>query len=209
MKKVGQELVLGEFDGYLQVFNIRKLEITHTQQFEEEIGRIYDIIAIENSQHLLLAGYRGLLKATQDQVIKHYFQGQQVISICHAGDSIYLVGFYNDGLIVWNEQTNQQLFQICQDIVCSIKRVGNTNTYIIKTKKNGLKLLTIKNLKTAQFSLQHLLEAKEEVYWTYTDSLQVSYAPNSHIVIATTQNERQLGEDNRSILLMKVSNADI
>jgi hypothetical protein len=48
MMKVGQELVLGEAGGYLEVFNIENLKITHTKQFKE-IGQIFDMIAIENS----------------------------------------------------------------------------------------------------------------------------------------------------------------
>ena len=144
---VGQELVLGEKDGYIQVFDINNLEFSHTKQFEE-IGHIMcDMIVIEDSHQLLMAGAKGLLKATKDQAIKHSFQGKFALSICHIIESLYLVGFMNYGLIVWNEQTDEKLFQICQDRVESIKRILTTNTYIIKTQNNGLKVLTIKNLK--------------------------------------------------------------
>jgi hypothetical protein len=53
---------------------------------------------------LLLAGGRGLLKATKDQAIKHYFEEKPTISIYHIALKLYLVGFFfdNDGLIVWN-----------------------------------------------------------------------------------------------------------
>jgi hypothetical protein len=66
-------------------------------------------------------------------------------AICQIAESLFLVGFYHDGLILWNEESEEQLLQICQDQVCSIKRILTTNTYIIKTRKNGLKSLTIKN----------------------------------------------------------------
>ena len=146
MMKVGNQLVLGEGRGYLQVFDIEKLEITHTKQFKG-IKSIWDMIAIEESEQLLLAGLGGLLRATKDQVIKHYFNGKIAHSICHIAESLYLAGLYQDGLIVWNEQTDQQLFQIFQDRALSIKRILTTNTYIIKTQNNGLKVFTIKNLK--------------------------------------------------------------
>lgn len=90
MIKVGQELVLGEAEGYLQVFDIRKFEITQTQKFEADIC---DIIVIEESQQLLLAGYIGLVKATKDQSMKHYNQPKEARSICHIAESFYLVGF--------------------------------------------------------------------------------------------------------------------
>ena len=49
MIKVGQELLLGESDGILEVFDFENFEITHTKQFEE-INDIFDIIAIEDSE---------------------------------------------------------------------------------------------------------------------------------------------------------------
>ena len=104
------------------------------------------MVAIEDSNEILLAGYRGLLKRTKDQAIKHYFQGKRVNTICHNAESLYLVGFFDEGLIVWNEKTDQKLLQVCQDRVFSIKRTLTKKNYIIKTKENGLKLLTIKNL---------------------------------------------------------------
>ena len=146
MMKVGQELFLGMWRGFLQVFDIEKLEITHKKRFKE-IDTIFDMIAIDDSEQLLLAGCSGLLKARKDQAIKHYFKDQRAYSICHIAESFYLVGFYKAGLIVWNEQTDQQQFQICQDDVGSIKRTLTTNTFIIKTKNDGVKCFTIKNLK--------------------------------------------------------------
>jgi len=82
----------------------------------------------------------------KDQAIKHYFTGKPALSICHIGESLYLVGFFiHYGLIVWNEQTDEQLFQICLERVTSIERILTTKTYIIKTQDKGLKLLTIEN----------------------------------------------------------------
>jgi hypothetical protein len=107
------------------------------------------MIQIVYSQYLLLAGERGILKATKKgQAIKNYFQ-DQVNTICHIEGSLYLVGLYCDGLKVWDEQTDQEMFDICKDTVFSIKRILNSNSYVIKTYKNGIKLLTIKNLKTS------------------------------------------------------------
>jgi hypothetical protein len=106
------------------------------------------MIAIENSEQLLLAGW-GLLKVTMDQIIEHYLVGKWVRSICHIAESLYLIGLHYDGLIVWNEDTDQQLFKICRYRVSSIKRILTTNTFIIKTYKKGLKSLTIKNIKNS------------------------------------------------------------
>ena len=206
MIKLGKNIILGEGEGYIQVFDIANLKITHTQQFGQ-ISNIYDMIAIEDSEYLLLAGQWGLLKATKDQAIKHYFQGKWTLSICHIAESLYLVGLEKDCLIVWNEQSDQQLFKICQDQVFSIKRILTTNSYIIKAKR--LQLLTIKNLEKSQFSLLDLLEAKA-VNTNYTDSLQVSNVPNSRLVIATTHNSQyEKGKYERIILLMKINIADI
>jgi hypothetical protein len=89
------------------------------------------------------------MKATKDQAIKHYFEGKDASSICHIAESFYLVGFAEIGLKVWNEQTDQQVFQISQDRVILIKRILSTKCFIIKTHENGLNSLTIKNLKKA------------------------------------------------------------
>ena len=145
MIKVGQELVLGEQNGYLQVFDITNFKITHTQQFSE-ISDIYDMIEIEDSEQLLLAGREGVLKATKDRAIKLYFKWKWTLSICHIAESLYLVGFSQNNLIVWNEQSDQQLSQIYIYQASSIKRILTTNSYIIKSWNNGLELLTIKNL---------------------------------------------------------------
>jgi hypothetical protein len=158
-------------------------KITHTHKFTEAGYDIYDIIAIDDS-HYLLAAIEGLLKTTKDQLINHYHKGKWVTSLCHVTHSLYLVGFYGNGLILWNEQTDQLLSQICGGTVCSIKRVITTNNYLIKTYKEGVKVFTINDLKSKQFSLKHLLDAKEYIY-NYSDSLQLQIT-DSHITVATT-----------------------
>jgi hypothetical protein len=150
----------------------------------------------------LLAAYKGLLKTTKDQLINHYHKGKWVRSLCHVTHSLYLVGFDGgDGLILWNEQTDQLLSQICGGTVLSIKRVITTNNYLIKTNE-GVKVVTINDLMPLKFSVQHLLDAKE-YYWNKSDSLQLQIT-NSHITIATTQNEKVDGEWKSIIKLMKV-----
>lgn len=64
-------------------------------------------------------------------------------------------------MILWNEQTDQQLHKICYGTVLSIKRVLTTNNYIIKTRNDIVKLVTISGLESLEFSVQNLLEAKE------------------------------------------------
>jgi hypothetical protein len=81
----------------------------------------------------LLAALEGVLKTTKDQLINHYHKGKWVRSLCHVADSLYLIGFVGDKLILWNEQKDQLLSKICNDTVISIKRVMTTNNYVIKT----------------------------------------------------------------------------
>jgi hypothetical protein len=103
--RVGDELVLGEWKGYLEVFDIETSSITHTHEFTEG-GTIYDIIAIDDT-HYLLAAWDGLLKTTKDQLINYYHKGVWVRSLCHIADSIYLLGLYrSEKLIVWDEKTD-------------------------------------------------------------------------------------------------------
>jgi hypothetical protein len=85
--------------------------ITNTHKFTEgdSIKHICDIVAIDDS-HYLLAFYEGLLRTSKDQLINHYQKGKEVSSLCHVTDSLYLVGFLFDGLILWNELTDQLLF---------------------------------------------------------------------------------------------------
>jgi hypothetical protein len=86
------------------VFDINNSNITNSHQFEEG-DHIFDILAIDDT-HYLLAADEGLLKTTKDQLIKHYFNGECVFSLCHITDAIYLLGFYDDKLIVWDEKTD-------------------------------------------------------------------------------------------------------
>jgi hypothetical protein len=174
--------------------------ITHTHKFTEG-DDIRDIIAIDET-HYLLAAYKGLLKTTKDQLINHYHKGKWVRSLCHVTHSLFLVGFRDDGLILWNEQTDQLLSKICGGSVCSIKRVITTNNYLIKTYKEGVKVVTINDLMPLKFSVQHLLDAKEDG-WNLTDSLQLQIT-DSHITIATTQNEYVDSKTKSIIKLMKV-----
>ena len=105
--RVGDELILGEWNGYLEVFDIETSSITHTHEFTEG-GTIYDIIAIDDTHYLLAAG-RGLLKTTKDLLIKNYHKGERVRSLCHITDSTYLVGLLwnlSGQLIVWDEKTD-------------------------------------------------------------------------------------------------------
>ena len=132
----------------------------------------------------MVAAIDGLLKTTKDQLINHYHKGKSVRSLCHVTHSLYLVGFGGDGLILWNEQTDQLLSKICGDRVWSIKRVITTNNYVIKTDE-GVKVVTINDSVSFKFSVQHLLDAKEN--GNFTDSLQLQIT-QSHITIATTQN---------------------
>jgi hypothetical protein len=41
--------MLGEQCGFLEAFDIRNFEITYTKEFEEDIGYIFDMIAIKDS----------------------------------------------------------------------------------------------------------------------------------------------------------------
>ena len=83
---------------------MKNSNITSTHKFTES-GSIYDIIAIDDSQYLL-AAWRGVLRTTKDRVIKHYYHGKNVTSLFHITDSIYLVGLKENGLVVWNEETD-------------------------------------------------------------------------------------------------------
>jgi hypothetical protein len=174
--------------------------ITHTHQFAEG-DSIFDIISIDDS-HYLVAAYKGVLKTTKDQLINHYHKGKSVRSLCHVTHSLYFVGFGDDGLILWNEHTDQLLSKICDDTVWSIKRVMTTNNYVIKTDE-GVKVVTINELEPFKFSVQHLLDARED--WSnLTDSLQLQIT-HSHITIATTQNEEvDYPKYKSTIKLMKV-----
>jgi hypothetical protein len=123
------------------------------------------------------------MKTTKDQLINHYHIWDTVTSLCHITDSVYLVGFLNFKLIVWNEKTAYKLFKISNESIFSMRRVMNSSHYIVKTADEGLKLLTINDMESKLFSLQNLLEADEFIYLNDNLQLQITH---SHIVIATT-----------------------
>jgi hypothetical protein len=101
--RVGNQLLLGERGGWLEVFDMNNSNITSSHQIKEG-DHIYDILAIDDT-HYLLAALEGLLKTSKDQLIKHYFNGEWVISLCHVTEAIYLLGI-DDKLIVWDEKTD-------------------------------------------------------------------------------------------------------
>jgi alpha-mannosidase len=93
------------------------------------------------------------------------------------------------------------MYKISHDHLDSIKRVMNTDNYILRTTNNGLKLLIINNLELKKFTLTDLLEVKDEE--NYAESLQVLITP-SEIVIAAAQNEWVRNNYKSSIKLMKI-----
>jgi hypothetical protein len=86
--RVGNELLLGQAWGLLQVFDIETSTFTSKHRFTEA-GDIYDIIAIDET-HYLLAADKGLFKTTKNQVINQYHLSQGwlffVSSLCHITD---------------------------------------------------------------------------------------------------------------------------
>ena len=101
---MGDELLLGESGGFLEVFDINTCSITNYERFI--LGdSICDIIGIDDT-HYLLATNNGILKTTKNQMLKHYYIGDDVFTLCHISDSLYLVGFVENNLIVWNEQND-------------------------------------------------------------------------------------------------------
>jgi hypothetical protein len=87
------------------VFDINNSNITSSHRFKEAGWEIDDILAIDDT-HYFLATSEGLLKTTKDQLIKHYFKGNLVKSICHITKAIYLQGFNSKSLVVWGEKTD-------------------------------------------------------------------------------------------------------
>jgi hypothetical protein len=82
-----------------------------------------------------------------------------------------------------------------------MKRVMSTDFCILKTDNNGLKLLTMKDLESNQFTIEDLLETQDG--GNYTDSLQIQITP-SQIVIAAVHNYCIEDEKKISIKLMTV-----
>jgi hypothetical protein len=78
----------------------------------------------------------------------------------------------------------------------------STDYFILKTDNNGLKLLTVNDLPSNQFTIEDLLEAKDE--GNYTDSLQVQITP-SQIVIAAVHNYTSEDDEKQiAIKLLKI-----
>jgi hypothetical protein len=114
-----------------------------------------------------------------------------------------LLGLWNDGLIVWDQKKEEEMHRFSFVRVCSIKRVMSTNNYILKNKNDEIILLTINDLELKSFTLQRLLEDKDDDHGNLTESLQVLINP-SQIVIATTKNELIEWKYKSSIHLMKI-----
>ena len=94
------------------------------------------------------------------------------------------------------------MLKICADEVYSIKRVLATHSYILKTLKEGVKLLTFKEEEEEdkQFSIQDLLEAEESSWGNFTDSLQLQVTQD-HVLIAAIENQEP---SRRGIKVMRV-----
>jgi hypothetical protein len=80
-----------------------------------------------------------------------------------------------------------------------------SNNFIIRTEEERVKLLSINDLTSSKFSLQHLLHTE---WGGGRDSLQVQIT-DSHIIIAATSNEIVDGKWKSTIKVMKVAIAEI
>ena len=84
------------------MFDLQKSEINQHYRYKEG-GSIYDIIAMDKGTHYLLAASRGIMLITAEgQFINRYFKGQNSSCLCHISGPLYLVGFENLNLQVWN-----------------------------------------------------------------------------------------------------------
>jgi hypothetical protein len=83
----------------------------------------------------------------------------------------------------------------------------SSNNYVIKTVEEGVKVVAINDLESKQFSIKHLLDAKE-IMWNLTDSLQLQITDSS-IIIATTHNEKVDGKKKKTVKMMRVPFAEI
>ena len=92
------------------------------------------------------------------------------------------------------------------DSAFSIKRVMTSNKFIIKTLRKGVKVLTINDLKSKNYSLENLLDNYDVVILTNSLTLLPS---DSHIIIAATQNIEVKDKIKRSIQVMIKPLADI
>lgn len=151
-------MLLGEKYGWLEVLDINTSTISITEKL---YGDIIDIIATYET-NFLLATIHGLyfFKTTNNEIPIWSINWKPVTSLSHIADSISLVGSNKDGLKAWNQQNKQDICQISDDRLVSIKRV--MNSYILRTE-NRLKLLTIRDLESKKFTIQHLLEVKDDI----------------------------------------------
>jgi hypothetical protein len=76
------------------------------------------------------------------------------------------------------------MYQISNDNVYSIKRVITSNKLIINTHEKGVKVLTINDLKSNKYSLQHILDNNDKM--SYSDSLGL-LVYDSHIIVSAIQ----------------------
>ena len=72
----------------------------------------------------------------------------------------------------------------------SIKRVSDTNNYVIRTFSQGVKLLTISDLHSNLYTYRKLLDVQGDAD-SYSHSLSVDVSP-THIAITTIGNEGEL-----------------
>jgi hypothetical protein len=79
----------------------------------------------------------------------------------------------------------------------------STNCFIFKSKDEGVKLLTIDDMKAYRFSLDNLWEAKEE-FSILSDSLQLQIT-QSEMLIATNHNRYAQGNWKARVIVMKYS----
>ena len=72
MMRSGDKLLLGEDYGYLEFVSLKSHQITQAHNFTE-LGKIKDIIDVNDSQ-FMLAGNPGVMRITESgEVIKHSF----------------------------------------------------------------------------------------------------------------------------------------
>lgn len=108
-----------------------------------------------------------MLKTTKDfQLLNRYFDRMPISCLSHLSGSLCLVGLYDKKeLVVWNERTDTQLVIICNDIrVLSIKRLGTTCNFIIKSDMDKVGVVTIKDIQKAEkiFSIRQLVEGSKD-----------------------------------------------
>jgi MoaA/NifB/PqqE/SkfB family radical SAM enzyme len=97
-----------------------------------------------------------------------------------------------EGLVFWNEQTDTELFSVFWDWVRSIKRVLTTNRFIITTQEKGVKLLSIKDVATNQFSLDILFEVYPDDYFRHAPGKFDIQVTHSKLLMASGRQDNWL-----------------